>query len=39
MFERQLQRFSLVHEDILIYVANDTLAVRNAKAAFNEQAS
>lgn len=39
MFERQWKRFSLVHGDILIYVANDTLAMTNAKATFNEQAS
>jgi hypothetical protein len=32
-------RFSLVHEDILIYIGNDTLAVANAEATFNEQAS
>lgn len=39
IFERQWERFTLVHEDILIYVANDSLAVANAKATFNEQAN
>ena len=39
MFERQWKQFSLVHGDILIYVANDTLAMKNAKGTFNEQAS
>ena len=39
MFERQWERFRLVHEDILIYIGNDTSAVANAEATFNEQAS
>lgn len=39
IFERQWERFTLMHEDILIYVANDSLAVANAKATFNEQAN
>jgi hypothetical protein len=39
MFERQWERFSLVHEDILVYIGNDTSAVANVEATFNEQAS
>ena len=38
MFERQWERFSL-HDNILIYTANDILALTNAKATFNEKAS
>jgi uncharacterized lipoprotein YddW (UPF0748 family) len=39
MFEQQWERFSLIHEDILIYIGNDTSAVATAEATFNEQAS
>jgi hypothetical protein len=39
VFERQWERFSLVHEDILIHIGNDTSAVANVDATFNEQAN